>query len=292
VRQAEDVVQAKALSHGIPVIAKIEKPEAIENLDEIMDVADGVMVARGDLGVEFGHEKVPVLQKRIVAEVRPRAKPVITATQMLESMTTNATPTRAEASDVANAVLDGTDAVMLSGETAAGRHPVLVVKTMAKIIDEVESSAGYSGCHGNPVARDRSFSSAIAEAATSAAREFGLKALAVYTESGRSASFMSAERPAAPVIAFTRHDAVLRRLALLWGVMPVHGEWVKGVAGVVEQAEREMVRSGVVVAGDPVAITFGMRLGDEPFQTNMMKLWRIRENMGTPLTPAGGQRAE
>ncbi len=283
VRSPDDIVQAKELSNGIPVIAKIEKPEAIENLDAILDVADGVMVARGDLGVEFGHEKVPVLQKKIIAAMRPRAKAVITATQMLESMTTNSTPTRAEASDVANAVLDGTDAVMLSGETAAGRHPALVVETMARIIDEVESS-GFKpwGCATAPV-RDRSFSSAIAEAATSAAREFELKAFAVYTESGKSAALMSSERPSAPIVAFTRHDSVLRRLALLWGVQPCHGEWVQGVQGVVEQAEQVLVGLGRAAPGDSIAITFGMRLAEEPLQTNILKLWRLRDDNSVPL---------
>lgn len=283
VRSPDDILLTKSLAQGIPVIAKIEKPEAIENLQEILDVADGVMVARGDLGVEFGHEKVPVLQKRIIASMRPLARPVITATQMLESMTTNSTPTRAEASDVANAVLDGTDAVMLSGETAAGRHPALVVETMARIIDEVESSGFVPPTCVEPVIRDRSFSSTIADAATSAAREFGLKALAVYTESGKSAALMSAQRPQPPIVAFTRHDVVLRRLALFWGVWPCHGEWVQGVHGVVEQAERVLVSMGRAAPGDPIGITFGMRLADEPFQTNMLKLWKVRQQPELPL---------
>lgn len=292
VRSPDDILLTKSLAQGIPVIAKIEKPEAIENLQDILSVADGVMVARGDLGVEFGHEKVPLLQKRIIASMRPLARPVITATQMLESMTTNATPTRAEASDVANAVLDGTDAVMLSGETAAGRHPVMVVETMARIIDEVESSGVRFQSCGPEIVRDRSFSSAIAGAATSAAREFGLKALAVYTESGKSAALMSAERPSPPVVAFTRHEAVLRRLALYWGVHPCRGEWVQGVQGVVEQAERVLVSQGRASPGDPIGITFGMRLGEEPFQTNMLKLWTVRTDPGEPLCRRAAQPPE
>jgi pyruvate kinase len=284
VRCARDIVLTKKLAGSIPVIAKIEKPEAVDDLEAILDAADGAMVARGDLGVEMGHEKVPLVQKRIIRALQPRSKPVITATQMLESMITNYTPTRAEVSDVANAVLDGTGAVMLSGETSVGKFPVHVVETMASIINEVEAAGGGQALHTNPVLKDQSFSSAIAEAVTSAARGFGLKAIAVYTESGRSAELVSAERPSAEIVAFTRHESVRNRLALLWGVHPVHGDWVKGVEGVVEQAERTLLDKGLASAGDRVAITFGMRLGDEPFQTNILKLWTVRRDSRAKLT--------
>ena len=276
VRHADDIAKAKSLSGPIPVLAKIEKPEAILNLDAILDAADGAMVARGDLGVELGHEKVPLVQKQIIARLRPLAKPVITATQMLESMTQNATPTRAEVSDVANAVLDGTDAVMLSGETSVGKHPALVVETMAAIINEVEVGSPQSTRTKPIVTADRSFSAMIAEAVTAAARQYDLKAMAVYTESGRSAALLSAERPDAHIIAFTRHDDVLRRMALLWGIKPLHGDWVEGVEGVVEQAEQKLLQRKLVTPGDHIAITFGMRLGEEPFQTNILKLWKVR----------------
>ena len=285
VRRAEDIRQARELSGGIPVLAKIEKPEAISNLDSILDEADGVMVARGDLGVEVGQEKVPLLQKRIIQKMLPRARPVITATQMLESMIENATPTRAEVSDVANAVLDGTDAVMLSGETSVGRDPANVVRTMARIIEEVEQSGWENRNLTNPVMNDKSFSAMIAEAVSAAAREYGLTAMAVYTESGRSAALAAAERPKAAIVAFSRHHAVLRRLNLHWGVTPLHGAWVKGVEGVVEQAERELVRHGLATAGDTIAVTFGMRFGKEPFQTNMLKFWKVREDVSPPLIP-------
>lgn len=288
VRRAEDVLETKRLACGIPVLAKIEKPEAIENIEAILDAADGVMIARGDLGVELGQEKVPLIQKRIIMDMLPRARPVIIATQMLESMRTNASPTRAEVSDVANAVLDGTDAVMLSGETAVGKHPVKVVETMARIILEVERSGFKNKNLSNPIMKDRSFSSAIAEAVTSAAREFNLKAMAIYTESGRSAALVAAERPDAPVVAFTRHEKVLNRLALHWGVAPLHGDWVKGVEGVVEQAERKLVEHGLAHPGDDIAVTFGMRLGDEPFQTNMLKLWKVRADRSGSLSPRQG----
>ena len=283
VRSAADVLEVKRLAPDVPVIAKIEKPEAVEELEAILDAADGAMIARGDLGVEVGHEKVPLIQKRIISTIRPRAKPVITATQMLDSMIRNPTPTRAEVSDVANAVLDGTDAVMLSAETSVGKHPLKAVGVMAAIIDEIEQSGDRYRRPANPVMNDSSFSSAIAEAACSAAREFNLSALAVYTESGRSAALVSAERPSANLIAFSRHDAILQRLAVYWGVKPLHGDWVHGVAGVVEQAENQLLHHGLVKPGEDIAITFGLCLGDEPFQTNIMKLWKVRADTGRPL---------
>jgi pyruvate kinase len=278
VRRAEDVHALKALlPRGVLVVAKIEKPEAIERLDEVLDAADGVMVARGDLGVELGHEKVPLVQKRIIRDIKRRAKPVITATQMLDSMISNPRPTRAEVSDVANAVLDGTDAVMLSGETSVGKYAVETVLTMTRIIDEIESSPLQSAARGEiPDVQEHTFSNAVAHAASGIAASQGLAAIAVYSESGRSARLVSAHRPAANVICFSRHEAVLNRLALCWGVKPLHGDWVPGVSGVVEQAERELFRHGLVRAGDEIAITFGVVLGDEPFQTNVLKLWRVR----------------
>jgi pyruvate kinase len=286
VRTPEDVLAAKELADGIPVIAKIEKPEAVARLDEILGVADGAMVARGDLGVEAGPEKVPLLQKRIIRDVKKFAKPVITATQMLDSMIRNPRPTRAEVSDVANAVLDGTDAVMLSGETSVGQYPAEAVQTLQTIIEEIESNnAGTSDgrmrlpCaerdgRGSPAAH--TFSSAIADACVEASRCLKLAALAVYTETGRSAALVSAQRPEASVIAFSRHPQILNRMALLWGVTPLNGQWVKGVAGVVAQAETELLKRGIVKPGDDIAVTFGMVIGDEPFQTNILKLWKIR----------------
>lgn len=283
VRTANDIHEAKKLAGSIPVLAKIEKPEALRNLEAILQAADGAMVARGDLGVELGHEKVPLAQKQVIAAIRHLAKPVITATQMLESMIQQVTPTRAEVSDVANAVLDGTDAVMLSGETSVGRHPALVVATMARIINEVETEATPAVCPGEVKISDESFSSMIAEAVTAAAREYGLAAMAVYTESGRSAALVSAQRPPAHIIAFTRHDEVLRRMSLLWGIKPLHGDWVKGVEGVVEQAEHRLLKRGLVKAGDKIAVTFGIRLGGEPFQTNMLYLWNVRSDLAAHL---------
>ncbi|HOG16560.1 MAG TPA: pyruvate kinase [Syntrophales bacterium] len=286
VRTPEDIRAAKELAGGTPVIAKIEKPEAVARLEEILEAADGAMVARGDLGVEAGPEKVPLLQKRIIRDIRKFAKPVITATQMLDSMIRNPRPTRAEVSDAANAVLDGTDAVMLSGETSVGQYPVEAVQTLRSIIEEIESGgAGAAdgrmrlpcpepGERGVPAVH--AFSSAIADACVEASRCLKLAALAVYTETGRSAALVSAQRPEASVIAFSRHPQVLNRLALLWGVKPLNGQWVQGVAGVVEQAEAELLRHGLVRPGDDIAVTFGMVIGSEPFQTNILKLWKIR----------------
>jgi len=277
VRTPQDVKEAKELAGGIPIIAKIEKPEAVSRLDQILDAADAVMVARGDLGVEAGHEKVPLIQKRILRDIKPRAKPAITATQMLDSMIKNPRPTRAEVSDVANAVLDGTDAVMLSAETSVGDYPVEAVKTLARIIDEIEGSEYYHKLwKERPDVTERTYSSSIADAAAEIAEDLKLAAIAVYTESGHSAALLSAQRPLSNIVAFSRHDAVLHQLGLFWGIRPVFGAWVKGVAGVVEQAERELCAHDMAKPGDDIIVTYGVVLKDEPFQTNMLTLHRIR----------------
>jgi pyruvate kinase len=277
VKHAADVEEAKALAGGIPIIAKVEKPEAVQNLDAILDAADAVMVARGDLGVEAGHEKVPLIQKRILRDIKLRAKPAITATQMLDSMVKNPRPTRAEVSDVANAVLDGTDAVMLSAETSVGDYPVEAVKILGTIIDEIERSENYfSAGQERPDVRERTYSSSIADAAAEIAEDLHLAAIAVYTETGHSANLLSAQRPLANIVAFSRHEKVLGRMGLLWGVRPLFGAWVQGVAGVVEQTERELLKNRMAAPGDDVVITFGMVMGNEPFQTNVLKLHKLK----------------
>jgi pyruvate kinase len=277
VRRAADVREAAELAGDIPVIAKIEKPEAIDDLEAIIATAGGVMVARGDLGVEAGAEQVPLLQKRIVREAVTANKPVIVATQMLDSMIHNPRPTRAEVSDVANAVLDGADALMLSGETASGAYPVEAVREMAAIIEEVEKSALFEAMP-HPVRIDEySFSNAIARAAVTAAADLALKALAVYSETGHSAALVSACRPhGVEIVGLSRHEPILRRLNLRWGVRPVHAGWVDGVQGVVDQAERILVDRGYAAAGDDVAITFGMQGATGPGRTDVLKLWRVR----------------
>jgi pyruvate kinase len=276
VRRPEDVVEAKALAGPIPVIAKIEKPEAIMHLAGIIDVADGLMVARGDLGVEAGAEKVPLLQKRIIGDAAVRGLPVIVATQMLDSMIRNPRPTRAEVSDVANAVLDGADAVMLSGETAAGKYPLEAVRTMASILEEVERSEIFERRPGPLKVYERSFSNAIARAAVQAAADLGLRALAIYSETGHSAALVSACRPLATVIGLSRHPEVLRRLALRWGVIPIQADWVEGVSGVVRQAEAKLLELGAVAPGDDIAVTFGMQDMSGPGRTDVLKLWRVK----------------
>jgi pyruvate kinase len=277
VRTPQDVKEAKELSGGIPIIAKIEKPEAVDRLDEILAVTDAVMVARGDLGVEAGHEKVPLIQKRILRDIKLHAKPAITATQMLDSMIKNPRPTRAEVSDVANAVLDGTDAVMLSAETSVGDYPVEAVGTLARIIDEIEGSDYYHKLwKERPDVTERTYSSSIADAAAEIAEDLKLAAIAVYTESGHSAAVLSAQRPLSNIVAFSRHDTVLHRLGLYWGVYPLFGAWVKGAAGVIEQAEREICSHGMAKPGDDIIVTYGVVLRDEPFQTNMLTLHKIR----------------
>jgi len=265
VRTPEDVKQAQRLARGKPVIAKIEKPEAITYLDAILDVADGAMVARGDLGVEMGSEKVPLIQKRIIREVNKRGKIVITATQMLDSMMRNPTPTRAEAADVANAVLDQTDAVMLSGETASGSYPVESVRMMNAIIMEVETAwlAGEAG-----VQTERAilapeewggwdFANAAARAATLMAGALPLKAIVTFTRDGRTARLLSEYRPRAPIIAITPKPQVASRLALEWGVSarvevpPEHSEEVLRIACAL------LVREKICVRGDSFAIVAG-----------------------------------
>jgi pyruvate kinase len=275
VRKPEDVIEAKRLLTAdgieIPVIAKIEKPQAVDRLLDIIAVCDGCMVARGDLGVELGPEKVPLIQKRIIEETNRHGKIVITATQMLESMITQVRPTRAEASDVANAVLDGTDAVMLSGETASGSHPVESVRTMVRIIREIESSAYYR-LHIEPPNVELSvYANAIARAAVEAARVMKCRTIAVLTDSGGIARLMSEYRPEAGIVALTRNDVTFRRLALIWGVTPILVDTAATTDEVIEQAEQVLIEKGLAVSGDNVVITMGVPIG-AGVQTNTLKV--------------------
>jgi len=279
VRRAADVLEAKELAGDVPVIAKIEKPEAIHVSESIADACDGLMVARGDLGVEAGYEKVPLMQKRLIRQATARGKPVIVATQMLESMISSPVPTRAEVSDVANAVLDGADALMLSGETAVGSYPVQAVERMCAVIEEVEASELYR-LRPEPVTLEEySFSNAIAHAAVSAAKDLDLRAIAVFTESGHSASLVSAYRPPAGILALSRHETSLRRLALRWGVHPVRIErWVTEHSVGVGTVEEALFSAGAAAPGDDIAITFGRSdVVSGPGRTNVLWLWRIRE---------------
>ena len=278
VRRPEDVLEAKSLAGDIPVIAKIEKPEAMEAHEEIADVADGLMVARGDLGVEAGFDRVPLMQKALIRAAAARGKPVIVATQMLDSMISSPVPTRAEVSDVANAVLDGADALMLSGETAIGAYPVETVCRMAAVIAAVEESELYRLQPEPVLIKEYSFDNAIARAAAKAARNLDLKVLAIYTESGHTASLVSAYRPGAPILGLSRHDGSLRRMALHWGVIPVKiDHWVTDVQEGLGLVERTVIESGVAGPGDDIGVTFGMLEISGPGRTNVLTLWRVRE---------------
>lgn len=278
-RRPEDVLTAKKaialLGKDTPVIAKLEKPEAIENLDAILEVADGVMVARGDLGVEMNPEQVPVVQKRIIARARDARRPVITATQMLESMTLNPRPTRAEASDVANAIFDGTDAVMLSGETASGKYPLEAVSMMDRIIREAETSMMSQKDRRRRPMEHLTVAEAISESVCHAADELHMKVVAVFTETGSTARLISKYRPRCPIIAFSTVQETRRRLQLFWGVMPRTIAHVKNIDSMAELAEKRLLEEGVVGKGDVVGIVAGTPLGIKG-STNFMKLHTVR----------------
>ncbi|HEY0192549.1 MAG TPA: pyruvate kinase, partial [Kofleriaceae bacterium] len=260
---------------SIPVIAKIEKPQALDRLGDIIDVADGIMVARGDLGVELGPEKVPLWQKRMIAETNKRGKIVITATQMLESMITQPRPTRAEASDVANAVLDATDALMLSGESASGMYPVEAVKTMARIIDEIERSAYYSANVEIPDIQLAVPTNAIAHAAVTAARAMKMKTIVVVSDSGGAARLVSEYRPDANIIALTTNEVSYRRLALTWGVTPVLIAPTATTEELIDRVEATMIERNLASPGEYVLITMAVPVG-AGLQTNSLKIHQIQ----------------
>jgi len=280
VRSAKDVRTVKAAiaraGKNTPVIAKLEKPEAIENLEEILDVADGVMVARGDLGVEMSPEKVPIVQKQIIARAREHRIPVITATQMLESMTQNPRPTRAEASDVANAILDGTDAVMLSAETATGRFPRETVAMMDRIIREAERVVSTDGHRRQQ--ESLSVAEAVSEAVCHAATELHMKVIAVFTETGSTARLISRYRPGPPIIAFSPMQGTRRRLSLLWGVVPRTIRYMRDLDSLAALAERRLLEEKLVSPGDIVGIVAGTPLGTKG-TTNFMKLHVIKRRV-------------
>ncbi|HVG02094.1 MAG TPA: pyruvate kinase [Nitrospira sp.] len=279
VRGADDIVAAKRLiaecGGDVPVIAKIERQEAVTELEAILAQADGVMVARGDLGVELGPEAVPVLQKRIIATANRHRRLVITATQMLESMTRQVRPTRAEASDVANAVFDGTDAVMLSAETAVGQYPVEVVQVMDRIVRaaEVETGPGFVR-RVQPDPGALPFSEAICLSAFSAAAAIGASAIVAFSERGTTARFMSKQRPNAPIIAYTPCGSIRRQMALYWGVLPHAMEQIPTTDERVDEAERRLKAEGLVKTGQRLVILSGTRIG-HPGGTNLMKLHEV-----------------
>ncbi len=279
VRRPEDVTEARALlkaaGSSAPVIAKIEKPEAVEALGEILAVADGIMVARGDLGVELGPEKVPLIQKRAIEQSNRLGKLVITATQMLESMIHSAFPTRAEASDVANAVLDESDAVMLSGETAVGDHPVLVVETMARIVCEVESSRRYAASgEALPPVDLRVSTNAVAHAAVAAAHHVEARCIVCLSGHGGSPRLVSDYRPRIPIIALTRYPHICHRLAAWWGVVPIPFERTSDPEENLRLIDRLLKERDLAAPGDTVICTFVLptECGDH---TNTLKVHTV-----------------
>jgi pyruvate kinase len=272
VRRPEDVLLAKRLirraGKETPVIAKLEKPEAIENLEGILRVSDGVMVARGDLGVEMNPEQVPVVQKNIIARAREFRRPVITATQMLESMTENPRPTRAEASDVANAIFDGSDAVMLSAETASGKYPVEAVNMMARIIEEAETSIKEFARPGTQ--EKLKVAETVAELVCHASRELHMKWIVVFTHSGFTARLISRYRPLVPIAAFSPEAETRRRLALVWGVAPLGIPDLRKVDQLAQISEKRLLEEKLVRKGDVIAIVAGTPMGVRG-TTNFMK---------------------
>ncbi|HEX4517482.1 MAG TPA: pyruvate kinase, partial [Polyangiaceae bacterium] len=263
VRRASDINLVREICQAwgqeTPIIAKVETPDAVENLESIVAASDGVMVARGDLGVEFPPERVPVIQRQILSVARRVRRPVIVATEMLQSMTKNTRPTRAEASDVANAVYGGTDAVMLSGETANGDYPTLAASMMSRIVIEAETSpyletAPYAS-------RATSIGEAIARGATNTAREIGARYIVAFTESGQSAMTVSLARPSVPVIAFSPNAKARRRMALFWGVVPREMPPMHEPDALVDWCTADLMASGLASPGERVVIVFGAPIG-------------------------------
>ncbi|CAJ1003657.1 pyruvate kinase [Brevibacillus aydinogluensis] len=276
VRKAADILEIREIleRHGvhIDIIAKIENEEGVDNVDEILAVSDGLMVARGDLGVEIPAEEVPLVQKKLIKKCNELGKPVITATQMLDSMQRNPRPTRAEASDVANAIFDGTDAIMLSGETAAGKYPVESVETMNRIALRAEQELNYREIlYNQAVQKQMTITDAISQAVANAALDLDAAAIITATESGHTARMVSKYRPKAPIVAVTPHAEVVRRLALVNGVYPVLGPMANTTDEMLELSVQQSLEAGYVRHGDLVVITAGVPVR-EVGTTNLMKI--------------------
>jgi len=281
VRRAADLRELRQFLKGkeasVPVIAKIEKPEALSDFDAILAEADGIMVARGDLGVETPAEEVPFHQKHIIQACNQAGKPVITATEMLQTMIENPRPTRAEASDVANAILDGTDAVMLSGETAVGHYPVETVETMAAICAHAEAHLPYSRLLRGETHRHETITGAISGAAVEIANEVGARAIITATMSGRTARMVARHRPVVPIVAVTPNPATRLRLALVWGVVPVQVAEFRTTDDMVEVMVQAALDEGLVARGDPVVLTAGVPFGSGG-ETNMVQVHVVGNN--------------
>ncbi|HWG22083.1 MAG TPA: pyruvate kinase [Terracidiphilus sp.] len=285
VRTAEDIrlVRNRVSAYGSEtwIIAKLEKPQAIEHLDTILQVADGIMVARGDLGVEVPPERVPAIQKHIIRKAGEYRKPVITATQMLESMIENPRPTRAEASDVANAVYDGTDAVMLSGESAVGKYPIEAVSMMSRIVQEAERTIKEQiGYGARPHESHLSIAETICEATAHAAEDLDLRGIALFTESGTTARQLSKYHPSAPIFALSPVDVTINRLNLLWGTVPIRCPKVNSTEAMVELAENLLEQNGFVRPREVIAIVAGTRT--KSGSTNFLRLHVLGDQTHEP----------
>ncbi|EIT85440.1 pyruvate kinase [Fictibacillus macauensis ZFHKF-1] len=277
VRRATDVLEIREIlekhqAQSIQIIPKIENQEGVENIDEILAVSDGLMVARGDLGVEIPAEEVPLVQKMLIKKCNELGKPVITATQMLDSMQRNPRPTRAEASDVANAIFDGTDAIMLSGETAAGTYPVEAVQTMHKIASRAEAGLDYRSILSQRSKESKTtITDAISQSVSFTALNLESDAILTATERGFTARMISKYRPKAPLIAVTSHEDVMRKLALVWGVYPVRGKKAETTDEMFQVAIESSLASGLVHHGSVVVITAGVPVG-KTGSTNLLKV--------------------
>jgi len=278
VRQAQDIQGIKRamarLGREVPVIAKLERPEAISNLGDILKAADGVMVARGDLGVEMPLAQVPILQKEIIKQANQQRRLVITATEMLESMIEHSRPTRAEASDVANAIFDGTDAVMLSGETAAGKYPEKALTMMAEIASTAESCPLFSKAELLNSPQQDSIPDAVAQAAVQAAERLQARVIVAFTQSGATALFISKYRPSTPIIAFTPHEEVCRRMSLYWGVFPKIMRPIVSTDRLIDEVEKTLLQGKLVKRGDTIVLLMGAPIYKKG-TTNLLKILRM-----------------
>lgn len=277
VRKPSDVLEIRRVleenkGDDIKIIAKIENQEGLENFDDIVKVADGIMIARGDLGVEIPTEEVPVVQKKIIRKCIESGKPVITATQMLDSMIRNPRPTRAEASDVANAIYDGTDAIMLSGETAVGKYPVEALLTMSRIAERVENSIDYKSAFKNKiVGKEVTVTNSISHATCVIAHDLGASAIVTATKSGYTARMVSKYRPASPIIATTTSERTYRELALIWGVLPYISPQMDNTDEMIQKSVQIATETEIVKSGDVIVITGGIPVGISG-TTNLVKV--------------------
>ena len=292
VRKASDVLAIREIleknnAGDVLILSKIENQEGVENIDEILQVSDGIMVARGDLGVEIPTEEIPIVQKMIIKKCNELAKPVITATQMLDSMIRNPRPTRAEVTDVANAIYDGTDAIMLSGETAAGKYPVEAVKVMASIAKRIEQTLDYDRMLKEKGSKNVTVTDAISHATCTTAVDLNASAIITSTSSGYTAKMVSKFRPQAPIIAATSNEAVMRRLALTRGVYPIKSALAGNTDEVIEKSIEASIESGYVKNGELVVITAGVPVGVSG-TTNLIKVHVISEVLGNGVGIGNG----